>query len=55
MGSWRVVPATVARSGVGATRSPLLTNYVCAYLQLGAPDGARPYVRGVVPGYDANT
>jgi hypothetical protein len=40
-------------ASVGGNPSPLLTNYVCAYLQLGAPEGLRPYLQGAVPGYDA--
>jgi hypothetical protein len=41
-------------SRLGPNPGPVLTNYVCAYLQLGAPEGLHPYFRGVVPGYDAN-
>ena len=39
---------------VGKNPSPTLTNYVCAYLELGAPESLHPYLRGVVPDYDAN-
>jgi hypothetical protein len=42
-------------SQIGENPSALLTNYVCAYLQLGAPESLHPYIRGVVPNYDANT
>jgi len=35
--------------------SALRTNYVCAYLQLAAPEDLRPVLGGVVPGYDAQT
>ena len=39
---------------IGENPSPLLTNYVCAYLQLGAPEDLRPYFKGVVPGFNAD-
>lgn len=42
-------------SHIGQNPSPLLSNYVCAYLQIGAPESLRPYLQGVVPGYDADT
>jgi len=37
---------------IGENPSSLRTNYVCAYLQLGAPEDLRPYLEGIVPGYD---
>ncbi len=39
---------------IGENPSSLLTNYVCAYLQLGAPEDLRPYFEGVVPGFNAD-
>ena len=37
---------------IGRNPSALRTNYVCAYLQLAAPEGLHAYLQGVVPGYD---
>ncbi len=37
---------------IGKNPSPLRTNYVCAYLQLAAPEDLRPILGGTVPGYD---
>ncbi len=39
---------------IGENPSSLRTNYVCAYLQLGAPEDLRPYFQGVVPGFKAD-
>jgi len=38
---------------IGQNPSALRTNYVCAYLQLGAPEELTDYLAGAVPGFDA--
>ncbi|HPF38267.1 MAG TPA: hypothetical protein P5081_11295 [Phycisphaerae bacterium] len=38
---------------IGENPSALRTNYVCAYLQLSAPEDLRKRLEGVVPNYDA--
>lgn len=38
---------------IGENPSALRTNYVCAYLQLAAPEDLKKHMQGVVPGYDA--
>lgn len=39
---------------IGSNPSKLRTNYVCAYLQMAAPEDLSPYFAGVVPGFDAD-
>ncbi|HLV79896.1 MAG TPA: hypothetical protein VKT32_06415, partial [Chthonomonadaceae bacterium] len=38
---------------IGANPSPLRTDYVAAYLQIGAPEDIAPVLKGFVPGFDA--
>jgi hypothetical protein len=40
---------------LGPNPSPQLTNYVCAYLQMSAPEDLEPILKGVVPDYDRQT
>ncbi|HZT41444.1 MAG TPA: hypothetical protein VFA07_04615 [Chthonomonadaceae bacterium] len=37
---------------IGENPSPLRTNYVAAYLQIGAPEDIAPILTGLVPGFD---
>ncbi len=37
---------------IGENPSKLRTNYVCAYLQMSAPENLTPYLKDVVPDYD---
>ncbi len=39
---------------IGENPSKLRTNYVCAYLQMAAPEDLTPYFEGFVPNFDAN-
>lgn len=39
---------------IGQNPSALRSNYVCAYLQLAAPESLKKHLDGVVPGYDAD-
>ncbi|MCS7187901.1 MAG: hypothetical protein N3B10_06355 [Armatimonadetes bacterium] len=39
---------------IGENPSKLRTNYVCAYLQMAAPEDLTPYFTGFVPNFDAN-
>lgn len=39
---------------IGSNPSKLRTNYVCAYLQMAAPEDLSPYFAGVVSGFDAD-
>ncbi len=38
---------------IGENPSPLRTNYVCAYLQVSAPEDLTPYFQKAVPNFDA--
>lgn len=40
---------------LGPNPGPVLTNYVAAYLSMGAGETLESYMQGPVPGYDANT